>query len=214
MSSEVGLRLHPSTHSRETFLVVQMVKNQPAMHGTRARSLDREDPMEEKMAPNCSILTWEVPGTEEPGRLESMGSQRVETTEATENTRTHSHPSPVVLLQGGSGVLWGAEKPGWDAVIVEDGEESMAGAVSVGMEHPIDSGPVTGTHITQGVDAGWGRKPIWAQVPSGAGAHLGGTDGPCLPVPALEGHSYSRFFCSWAGPPKRTRGCQAQLLPV
>ena len=80
MSSEVGLRLHPSTPSRETFLVVQMVKNQPAMCGTWARSLDWEDPTEEKMAPNCSILTWEVPGTEEPGRLESMGSQRVETT--------------------------------------------------------------------------------------------------------------------------------------
>ena len=206
--------MHPSTPSRETFLVVQMGKNQPAMRGTRARSLDREDPMGEKMAPRCSILTWEVPWTEEPGRLESMGSQRVKTTEVTENTCTHSHPSPVVLLLGGSGVLWGTEKPGWEAVIVEDGEESMAGALSVRRGHPIDSGPVTGTHIAQGVDAGWGRKPIWAQEPSGAGAHLGRTDGPRLPVPALEGHSYSWFFCSQAGPPKRTRGCQAQLLPV
>ena len=54
--------------------------------------------------------------------IQSMGSQRVETTEATENTCTHSQPSPVVLLQGGSGVLWGGEKPGSEAVIVEDGE--------------------------------------------------------------------------------------------
>ena len=77
-----------------------------------------------------------------------MGSQRVEMTEETENTGMHSHPSPVVLLQGGSGVLWGGEKPGWEAVIVEDGEESMAGSLSLGRGHPIDSSPVTGTHIS------------------------------------------------------------------
>ena len=64
------------------------------------------------MAPHCSILTWEIPRTEEPGRLQSMGSQRVETTEVTENTCTHCHPSPVLLLLGGSGILWGGEKPG------------------------------------------------------------------------------------------------------
>ena len=69
--------MHPSTPFRETFLVAQTGKNQPAMRGTRDRSLDREDPMEEKMAPHCSILTWEVPWTEEPSRLESMESQRV-----------------------------------------------------------------------------------------------------------------------------------------
>ena len=164
------------------------------------------------MAPHCSILIWEIPWTEEPGRLEeSMGSRRVEMTEATENTCKHSHPSPVGLLQGGLGTLRGGEKLGWEAVIVEDAEESMAGALSVGRGHPVDSGPVTGTHVSQGVDAGWDRKPTWAQVPTGAGAHLERTDGPHLPV--LEGHSYSWFFCSQAGAPKRTRGCQAQLLP-
>ena len=94
-----------------------------------------------------------------------MGSQRVKTTEVTENTCTNSHPSPVVLLQGGSGVLWGAEKPGWEAVIVEDEEESMAGALSVGRGHPIDNGPVTGTHVTQGMYAGRGRNPPGPRCP-------------------------------------------------
>ena len=165
------------------------------------------------MTPHCSILTWEIPWTEEPDRLQSMGSQRVDLTEETENTGMHSHPSPIVLLQDESGVLWCGEEPRWETVIVENGEESLAGALSVGRGHPIDSGPVTGTHISQGMDAGWGRKPTWAQVPAGVGAHLEGTDGPHLPLPTLEGHLYSWFFCSQAGPPKQTRGCQAQLLP-
>ena len=41
------------------------------------RSLGREDPLEKEMATHSNILAWEIPGTEEPGRLQSMGSQRV-----------------------------------------------------------------------------------------------------------------------------------------
>ena len=41
------------------------------------RSLGREDPLEKEMATRSNILAWEIPGTEEPGRLQSMGSQRV-----------------------------------------------------------------------------------------------------------------------------------------
>ena len=54
-----------------------MVKNRPAMQETRVRSPSREDPLEEGMATHSSILAWEIPWTEEPGRLPSMGSQRV-----------------------------------------------------------------------------------------------------------------------------------------
>ena len=43
----------------------------------RVRSLGHEDPLEEEMATRSSILAWEIPWTEEPGRLQSMGSQRV-----------------------------------------------------------------------------------------------------------------------------------------
>ena len=56
-------------------LVAQMVRNQPAMWETQVRSLGREDPLEEEMATHLSILAWEIPWTEEPGRLQSMGLQ-------------------------------------------------------------------------------------------------------------------------------------------
>ena len=54
-----------------------MVKNLPAMQETRVRSLGQEDPMEEEMATHSSILAWRIPWPEEPGGLQSMGSQRV-----------------------------------------------------------------------------------------------------------------------------------------
>ena len=63
--------------SLETSLVAQMVKNVPALRETWVRSLDWEDPLEEGMATHSSILTWRIPWTEEPGGLQSMGSQRV-----------------------------------------------------------------------------------------------------------------------------------------
>ena len=58
------------------FLVAHMVKNLPAMWETSVRSLLWEDPLEEGMAIHFSILTWKIPWTEEPGELQSMGSQR------------------------------------------------------------------------------------------------------------------------------------------
>ena len=59
-------------------LVVQMVKNLPAMQETWVRSLDWEDPLEKGMATHSSILAWRIPWTEEPGGLQSiMGSQTV-----------------------------------------------------------------------------------------------------------------------------------------
>ena len=58
-------------------LVVQMVKNLPAVKATWVRSLDWEDPLEEGMATRSSILAWRIPWTEEPGGPQSMGSQRV-----------------------------------------------------------------------------------------------------------------------------------------
>ena len=57
-----------------------MVKNLPANAGDvrdRIQSLDWEDPLEKGMATRSSILTWEIPWTEEPGGLQSMGLQRV-----------------------------------------------------------------------------------------------------------------------------------------
>ena len=54
-----------------------MVKHLPAMRETWVRSLGREDPLEKEMAIHSIILAWKIPWTEEPDRLQSMGSQRV-----------------------------------------------------------------------------------------------------------------------------------------
>ena len=58
-------------------LVAQMVKNPPTMQETWVQSLVWEDTLEKGMATHSSILAWKVPRTEEPGGLQSMGSQRV-----------------------------------------------------------------------------------------------------------------------------------------
>ena len=55
----------------------QMVKRLPARWETQVRSLDREDSLEKEMATYSSTLAWKIPWTEEPGRLQAMGSQRV-----------------------------------------------------------------------------------------------------------------------------------------
>ena len=58
-------------------LVAQMVKNLPVMQETGVRSLGWEDPLEKETATHSSILAWRIPWSEEPGRLQSMWSQRV-----------------------------------------------------------------------------------------------------------------------------------------
>ena len=54
-----------------------MVKNLPAMQETQVLSLGQEDSLEKKMATHSIILAWRIPWTEQPGELQSMGSQRV-----------------------------------------------------------------------------------------------------------------------------------------
>ena len=58
-------------------LVAQKLKPLPAMRETWVRSLGQEDPLEKEMATHSSILAWRIPWTEEPGGLQSTGSQRV-----------------------------------------------------------------------------------------------------------------------------------------
>ena len=57
--------------------VAQTAKHLPAVQETQVRSLGREDPLEKEMATQSSILAWRIPWTEEPGGLQSTGSQRV-----------------------------------------------------------------------------------------------------------------------------------------
>ena len=57
--------------------MAQTVKNLPAMQEMQVRSLGQEDPLEKRMATLSSTLAWRIPWTEKPGRLQSMGLQRV-----------------------------------------------------------------------------------------------------------------------------------------
>jgi len=60
-----------------------MVKRLSTMWETQVRSVGREDPLEKEMAIHSSTIAWKIPWTEEPGRLQSMGSQRAEATSLT-----------------------------------------------------------------------------------------------------------------------------------
>ena len=65
--------------------MAQMVSGPPAVQETQVPSLGGEDPLEEEMATHSSVLAWRIPWTEEPGRLQSTGSQG-----QTLSTHTHS----------------------------------------------------------------------------------------------------------------------------
>ena len=68
---------HQENLSFMSSLVAQKVKNSPTVQETQVRSMNWEDPVEKGMATHSSILAWRIPWTEEPGGLQSMGSQRV-----------------------------------------------------------------------------------------------------------------------------------------
>ena len=64
-------------NKEDLYLPIQSVKNLPAVQETRVRSLGWEDSLEKEMATHSSILAWKISWTEEPGGLQSVGSQRV-----------------------------------------------------------------------------------------------------------------------------------------
>ena len=76
-------------------LLAQTVKNPPAKWETWVRSLGWEDSLEEGMATHSSVLAWRIPRTEEPGRLQSMGSQRVRHNWATQHSTVRICQSPI-----------------------------------------------------------------------------------------------------------------------
>ena len=73
----VGKTSASNTGGEGASLVTQMVKIPPAMQETRVQSLGQKDSLEKEMASHSSILAWRIPRTEEPGGLQSTGSQRV-----------------------------------------------------------------------------------------------------------------------------------------
>ena len=76
--------------------MAQMVKRLPAMRETRVRFLGWEDPLEKEMAIHSSTLAWKIPWTEEPDRLQSMGSQRVGQDPATSLSLLQTYISYVI----------------------------------------------------------------------------------------------------------------------
>ena len=64
-------------------LVAQAVKKLRVMQETQIRSLGQEDPLEKEIATHSSILAWKIPWMEEPGRVQSMGSQRAQLSDFT-----------------------------------------------------------------------------------------------------------------------------------
>ena len=72
--------LWQKVYSKWASLIAQLVKNLPAMQKTQVQFLGQEDPLEKEMATHSSILAWRIPWTEEPSRLQSMGSQELDMT--------------------------------------------------------------------------------------------------------------------------------------
>ena len=75
-------QLPPSNLKGQVFasLMAQTVNRQPAIWETWVRSPDREDPLEKEIASHSNVLAWRIPWMEEPGRLQSMGSQELDVT--------------------------------------------------------------------------------------------------------------------------------------
>ena len=76
-SSLNGMKINFTFSSIRASLVAQTVKHLPAMQENWVRSLGQEDSLEKEMATHSSTFAWKIPWTEEPCRLQSMGSQRV-----------------------------------------------------------------------------------------------------------------------------------------
>ena len=80
MNGQELCKINETQQTTKASLMAQRVKNLPAMQETQetwVQSLGQEDTLEQEIATHSSILTWKIPGTEEPGELQSMGSQIV-----------------------------------------------------------------------------------------------------------------------------------------
>ena len=78
LCNQIYIYKHTHTMCRD-FLVAQKVRSPPAMQETWVQSLGQEDPLEKEVATHSSILAWEIPWTEEPDTLQSMGLQKSQT---------------------------------------------------------------------------------------------------------------------------------------
>ena len=105
---------HFGFYSNRASVVAQTVKNLPAVEKTWVQFLGQEDPLEKGMATHSSITAWEIPWTEEPGRLQPMGSQRVRLL-LKRNTKNFfivnmKYNNSILLFRGGS---YSSERSNW-----------------------------------------------------------------------------------------------------
>ena len=105
-----------------TSLVAQMVKCLPTMPETWVQSLGQEDLLEKEMATHSSIIAWKIPWMEEPGRLQSMGSQKVRHDWATSHLLVQFH-----FRQSSDLFLLMLLKIKLFMVLVEDGKKGYSG---------------------------------------------------------------------------------------
>ena len=97
-NAQITTQLH-SSHMLAASLVAQMVKQLPATWETWVWSLGWKEPLEKEMATHSSTLAWKIPWTEEPGRLQSMGSQRMGHDWATSLSLSHDSKVMLKILQ-------------------------------------------------------------------------------------------------------------------
>ena len=97
MTEQLGTAQHTCSTGFPGGLVVKNPSSYQETQETQVRSLDWEDPLVEGMAIHSSILAWEIPWTEEPGRLQSMGWQRVG-----DDLSTKPPPPALILQESGS----------------------------------------------------------------------------------------------------------------
>ena len=96
---------------RQASLIAQLVKNLPAVQETWVQFLSWEDPLEKEMATHSSILTWRIPWTEEPGRLQSMRSQESDTTYGLNHHHHHHTDTQNLSIWGFRGHIDHAQHP-------------------------------------------------------------------------------------------------------
>ena len=87
----IYIHIHIHIYIKRASLVAQIVKNLPAMQEIQVQSLDQEDPLEKGITTQSSIPAWRIPWTEEPGGLQSVGSQKEsQTTEQLNMSMVHN----------------------------------------------------------------------------------------------------------------------------
>ena len=120
-----------------TSLVAQMVKRLPTMRETWVQSLGREDLLQKEMTTHSSILAWKIPWMEEPGGLQSMGSQRVGHDWATTLTQLLYSTVVVFAIHAHESATGVHVSPSWTPLPPPSPSHPSGSSQCTGPEHPV-----------------------------------------------------------------------------